>query len=83
MTNIVVKKQASDTQDMVQVTSSGNPAGVINVTTSLASNAFLNDLGDVDIAGLVDRSLLLWDSATSKYKAHAWDNMTIDGGQII
>jgi hypothetical protein len=82
MTNIVVKKQASDTQDMVQVTSSGNPAGVINVTTSLVGTN-LNDLGDVDIAGLVDRSLLLWDSATSKYKAHAWDNMTIDGGQII
>ncbi len=82
MTNIVVKKQAYDTQNMVQVTSGGNPAGVINVTTSLVGTN-LNDLGDVDIAGLVDRSLLLWDSATSKYKAHAWDNMTIDGGQII
>jgi hypothetical protein len=93
MANVVVKKQfTGDTSDVIKVssdsggviksTTTGNPAGTINITSNLTGTN-VNDLGDVDATNLVDQSFLLWDAATSKYKATYWGSMTIDGGQII
>jgi hypothetical protein len=93
MANVVVKKQfTGDTSDVIKVssdsggviksTTTGNPAGTINVTSNLTGTN-VNDLGDVDATNLVDQSFLLWDAATSKYKTTYWGSMTIDGGQII
>ena len=92
MANLVVKKEytgdtsavikvSSDSGGVVKSTTSGDPAGSISVTSSLIGTN-VNDMGDVDTSNLVDESILLWDAATSKYKATYWGSMTIDGGQI-
>tara|TARA_Y100001938_G_C8044278_1_gene407931 strand:+ start:959 stop:1240 length:282 start_codon:yes stop_codon:yes gene_type:complete len=92
MANVIVKKQfTSDTSDVIKVssdaggvvksTTSGDPAGTINITTNLTGTN-INDLGDVDTSNLVDESILLWNASTSKYVATPWGSMTIDGGQI-
>ena len=92
MANLVVKKDfsggtsdvikvSSDVGGIVKSTTSGDPAGSINVTSSMIGTN-INDMGDVDITGLVNESILLWDASISKYKATAWGSMTIDGGQI-
>ena len=92
MANLVVKKDfTGDTSDVIKVssdsggvvksTTSGDPAGTINITSTLIGTN-INDMGDVDISNLVDESILLWNATTSKYVATAWGSMTIDGGQI-
>ena len=92
MANVIVKKDFSaDTSDVIKVSSdsggvvkstpTGDAAGTINITTNLTGTN-INDLGDIDTSSLVDESILLWNASTSKYVATAWNNMTIDGGQI-
>ena len=92
MANVIIKKDfTGDTSDVIKVssdsggvvksTTSGDPAGTISVTSALVGTN-INDMGDVDITGLVDESILLWNATTSKYVATAWGSMTIDGGQI-
>ena len=92
MANVIIKKDfTGDTSDVIKVssdsggvvksTTSGDPTGSINVTSTLIGTN-INDMGDVDITNLVDESILLWNATTSKYVATAWGSMTIDGGQI-
>ena len=92
MANLVVKKDfsggtsdvikvSSDVGGIVKSTTSGDPTGSINVTSTLIGTN-INDMGDVDITNLVDESILLWDATAAKYVATAWGTMTIDGGQI-
>lgn len=85
--NIVVKKEYGSSGEAIgsKVVTSGGSTGTIRVNSTSGGfgRTSVNQMADVDVSGLVNQSILLWDSTANKWKSTQWDSMEIDGGQIV
>jgi hypothetical protein len=72
---------SGETVDVVITDERGNTAVTVSHVQSAAGNLY--GLGDVDVTGLQDGSLLVYDSGVSKWKAAtALRETLVDGGNF-